>query len=102
MLNAACVEIIRILKLLKIDAKLILLVHDSLVFECDEKDAKIVIKVCSETFKHIPDLIEQRFGYKIITPIFGDCEIGFNYGDIKEVTEDTVEEVLAKLRNKDN
>lgn len=102
MLNAACVEIIRILKLLKIDAKLILLVHDSLVFECDEKDAKIVIKVCSETFKHIPDLIEQRFGYKIITPIFGDCEIGFNYGDTKEVTEDTVEEVLAKLRNKDN
>ena len=98
LLNIACVEIMRILRVLNIRAKLIFLVHDSLVFEADEKDAKQVIHICLETFKHIPDLVREKFGYEMIVPIFGDCEIGYNYGETVPVDENNYDEVLAKLR----
>lgn len=98
LLNIACVEIVRILKLLHVEANLILLVHDSLVFEAKEEDAKEVMRVCLETFKHIPDLVKEKFGYEIIVPIFGDCEIGLNYGETVPVDENNFDEVLAKLQ----
>lgn len=100
LLNIACTEIIRILNILGIKATLIFLVHDSLVFETKEEDAQKVIYVCLETFKHIPDLVLEKFGYQMVVPIFGDCEIGFNYGETVTVDENNCYEELAKLRLK--
>ena len=77
-------------------SKVILQVHDSLVFDCPPDEVWIVSKICTDAFESIPALIKQYFGFDMGVPITCEVAIGRTYGDLKveykakEVTYSTI------------
>lgn len=61
----------------------ILQVHDSLVFDAKEGEVDQLCKIAVKTFRELPELAKQIFGWDIPVPLDGDCEVGPNYKDIK-------------------
>jgi len=86
--NLATVTAMKEVKRLGLRAKLILLVHDSLVFECHPDDAKVLMKTVIGTMRNIPKLSKDYFGYEINVKLDADAELGPDYGSTKEVELD--------------
>lgn len=81
----------------KINPLLILQVHDSLVFDCTIEEAEALCQLGLEVFKSLPSLAKEYFGWDIVVPLTGDCEVGYDYGNTKEVKEKDMETVFADL-----
>ena len=80
----------------KLLSKVLLQVHDSLVFDCPPEEVWIVSKICTDAFESIPALVKQHFGFDMGVPITCEVAIGRTYGDLKveykakEVTYSTI------------
>jgi len=64
-------------------SKIILQVHDSMVFDAVEKELPKLHEICIGTFRDLPRLIEREWGYKFTLPLDGDFEVGPTYGDVE-------------------
>lgn len=80
-----------------INPLLILQVHDSLVFDCTIEEAETLCRIGIETFKSLPALAKEYFGWDIVVPLTGDCEVGYDYGNTKEIKEEEMEKIFADL-----
>jgi DNA polymerase I len=67
-------------------SKLILTVHDSLVIDCFENEIKRVAKLCYLIVQNLAETISSYFGVDWNVTLSGECEVGVNYGDLKEIT----------------
>jgi DNA polymerase I-like protein with 3'-5' exonuclease and polymerase domains len=65
-------------------SKMILTVHDSIVFDYKESEKKDLAKLCLNVFSNLPKYIKQYWGIDWIVNLEGECEIGENYGSQKE------------------
>jgi DNA polymerase-1 len=61
-----------------------LTVHDSIVFDYVKEELEELAKLCLTVFKNLPYYIEQYFGFSVNVKLEGECEIGVNYGSVKE------------------
>jgi DNA polymerase I-like protein with 3'-5' exonuclease and polymerase domains len=81
-LKLASVIIMRGVRAQGLAVRIILTVHDSLVFEYDEKDLDKLITLCNKVTKALPSYIKSYFGFDWNVPLDGDIEIGYNYGEL--------------------
>lgn len=66
----------------KMKSKIILTVHDSLVFDYYDNEKKALAKLCLKVFNNLPKYIKAYWGYDWIVPIKGEVECGNNYGNL--------------------
>lgn len=92
--NLATVVAMKRLKDAKLRAKLVLLVHDSLVFECHPEDAQALTNIVIGAMLDIPELSKQYFGHEMAVATTADAEVGLDYGSTNEVN---INEVSARL-----
>jgi DNA polymerase I-like protein with 3'-5' exonuclease and polymerase domains len=67
-------------------SKLILTVHDSIVLDCPLDEVKRVAKLCYLIAKNLDKTISNYFGIDWNVKLDGECEVGTNYGNLKEIT----------------
>lgn len=65
--------------------KLILTVHDSIVFDCPQDEVLRVSKLCMLIVQNLPQYIEDWFGINWNVKLDGEIEAGPNYGSLKEI-----------------
>lgn len=58
-------------------------VHDSIVFECPDKELKQVAKINKWCFDHVNDELRRQFGFKLTVPIRAEQSYGRNWKDMK-------------------
>lgn len=63
-------------------SKIVLQVHDSLVIDAHFDEVERLASLALDTYKDIPKLCKEFWGWDMIVPIAGDCEIGLTYGDM--------------------
>jgi len=64
-------------------SKMILTVHDSVVFDCVEKEREALTKLCIGITKSLPRRLEAYFGMNFPVRLDGEAEYGPNYGKLK-------------------
>ena len=84
-LKLASVIIMRGVRAQSLEVRILLTVHDSLVFEYKEKDLMKLIELCNKVTKALPDYIKNYFGFNWNVPLDGDIEIGYNYGKLHKL-----------------
>ena len=93
----AMVNIWRKVRSLGLKSRLILQVHDSLVWDCPKEEVYIVSKICADTFERLPELSKEYFGWEIEVPLTSEVAIGRTYGDLymeykaNEVTKNNID-----------
>lgn len=91
------VTIWRKVRSLGLRSRLILQVHDSLVWDCPKDEVFIVSKICADTFERLPELSKEYFGWEIEVPLTSEVAIGKTYGSLdielkaKDVTKENVD-----------
>jgi DNA polymerase-1 len=67
-------------------SKLILTVHDSIVFDAKKLEIKLLAKLCHSVGNQLSQSIESYFGYRTsVTNFGGDFEIGETYGGLERI-----------------
>jgi DNA polymerase-1 len=82
---------------LGLKANLILQVHDSMVWDCPVEEAEVLCREGIKLFRSLPQLAKEYFGWDIVVPLTGDCEVGYDYGNTKEIKEEEMEKIFADL-----
>ena len=95
--NLATITAMKKIKEAKLRANLILLVHDSLVFECHPEDAEATAKIVIGAMLSIPELVKEYFGYEMCIRTTADAEVGLDYGSTKEVKLEEINDKLKEL-----
>ena len=70
---------------IKLRAKPILTVHDSMVYSCPDNEVDRLADLCMKVFNNLPFYIEQYWGVKWNVNLTGEIEIGENYGATKKI-----------------
>ena len=63
-----------------LSSKMVLQVHDSMVFDCPPSEVEELSKMAIDVFNSLPSLAKEYFGWDIVVPLTGDCEFGLDYG----------------------
>ena len=95
--NLATVVAMKRVKDARLRAKLVLLVHDSLVFECHPEDAEALTNIVIGAMLEIPELSKQYFGHEMAVATTADAEVGIDYGSTSEVNLNEVNTRLIEL-----
>ncbi len=82
---------------LGLKANLILQVHDSMVWDCPVEEAETLCREGVNMFRSLPQLAKEYFGWDIVVPLTGDCEVGYDYGNTKEIKEEDMDKIFADL-----
>lgn len=82
---------------LGLKANLILQVHDSMVWDCPVEEAETLCREGIKLFRSLPQLAKEYFGWDIVVPLTGDCEVGYDYGNTKEIKEEEMDKIFADL-----
>ena len=86
-IKLAAVIIQKKLKDIAHECHLVMLVHDSLVFDAKAKHVDRISKTCLDTFREIPTLVNKFFNYHINVPIMGEVKYGPNWASMTEWKE---------------
>ena len=81
----ACIRAHRLFKKNKLESKLILTVHDSIVVDATEDEYDQVISILQEAMVGVPKEIEQRYNYKCVVPLDIEISVGDNWLDQSEI-----------------
>ena len=66
-------------------SEVILQVHDSIVFDLIDDEVDTIADISVNTFKQLPQLIEQFWGFEFNLPLAGEFEVGPDYGTMKRI-----------------
>lgn len=83
LLPLAAVIIDRAMRKRNLRSKMIMTVHDSIVFDYVESEKRTLSDICLNVFRNLPKYIKQYWGIDWVVPIKGDIETGANYGSLK-------------------
>ena len=81
----------------KLNADMVLQVHDSMVFDCTKEDARKLCEIGISTFEELPKLALAYFGWEIDVPLTGDAELGYNYGATKKCPIEKWDDIFSNL-----
>lgn len=86
-IKLAAVEIVkRVIAAGLLMSKLILCVHDSLVWDTPDDEYLELAKINLDVFKAVPKLFSDKFNFLIDVPIVCEVKYGCNWGSMKELT----------------
>jgi DNA polymerase I-like protein with 3'-5' exonuclease and polymerase domains len=63
-------------------------VHDSIVYDAPEHEAKDVGRILLESIQATPKRFSELFKVNFDLPLTGEVEIGYNYKDMQDITKD--------------
>lgn len=87
LLYVAMAEIKELLESQNLKSRIILLVHDSIVFDSPADEVDIICNGVMSIFNNLPSLVRKYFpSWEMVVPLTGDCEVGDTYGSIVEYT----------------
>lgn len=66
-------------------AKWVSTVHDSIVLDIHEKDAKTIADIFDGVFADLPKNFKKLFGYDWKTPMACECKVGPNFKDLTKL-----------------
>lgn len=66
-------------------SKIILQVHDALVFDVLKSERDQIARLCLEVFKDLPKYVDHFWGIKMNVPIKGDADCGPTWAEVKEL-----------------
>jgi len=72
-------------RLRHINPDLIMLVHDSQIWDVPDSISEEVYTVCLQVFNDIPQLLKKYFNINFNVPICGEAAIGKSWGTVKEI-----------------
>ena len=84
-LPLAIVYIRRYMRKYKLKSKMILTVHDSVVFDLLASEREQLTKICMRVFSNLPKLIHDYFGLNWNVDLTGEVEVGPTYGQLKQI-----------------
>jgi DNA polymerase I-like protein with 3'-5' exonuclease and polymerase domains len=68
-------------------SKMVMWVHDSIIWDTPEDEAERLAKINIEVFREIPAICKKAFNFDMIVPIDGEAELGpLNWGDVTQLT----------------
>lgn len=70
-----------------LNARLILSVHDSLVFDVQKEHAAELAQIIMDVYNNLGYLAQHHFGWDIRVPLTGEIEVGYSYGVVKAVED---------------
>lgn len=82
MIYIAMAWIMRELKKRGFKSELILMVHDSMVFDAYVEEIDEISKISIDVFERLPEICKELWGREFSVPLTGDVEVGLTYGDI--------------------
>jgi DNA polymerase I len=62
-------------------SKFVLQVHDSLVIDAYPEEVDKICDLGVAVFRELPNLCKLYWGWDVVVPLDGDCEVGLTYGD---------------------
>ncbi len=65
--------------------RMMLQVHDSMVFDCPKEEAHDLCEMFERLASSLPEIIYKEWGWHIPVKLGGDCEVGLSYGKMKKV-----------------
>lgn len=78
-------------------AKLVLFIHDELIFEVDENFVDKFVQNLIKCMENINERFEEDFGFTMAVPLKASVEYGKNLADMKEITKEITEEITEKI-----
>jgi DNA polymerase I-like protein with 3'-5' exonuclease and polymerase domains len=63
-------------------------VHDSIVYDAPEREAKDIGRIILESIQATPKRFSELFDVNFDLPLTGEVEIGYNYKDMQDITKD--------------
>lgn len=84
-LPLACVIIRRGMRNLGLKSKLILTVHDSIVFDVIKKEMRKLLILLEKITANLPKYISSYFDIDWNVDLDGECEYGVNYGELEKI-----------------
>jgi len=69
----------------KLKSRMILTVHDSIVFDVVKEELDRLIKLIKYVFSHLTEYIKAFYGIPWRTDLAGDIEVGPNYAEMEEI-----------------
>jgi len=70
----------------KLKSRMILTVHDSIVFDVVAAEKDRLVKLIAYVFAHLTEYVSAYYGFEWKTDLTGEIESGPNYAEIKEIT----------------
>ena len=90
---------------LGLKSKIIMQVHDSLVFDAYPEEAYTITKLCADVMCAIPELVQQYYGYQILVPITCEVALSKTYGDkgpefkAQDINEESINAAVKEILN---
>lgn len=87
-------------------AKLVLQVHDSVVWDAPREEVYDICKICGEVFSSLRELVKDYYGWDVNVPLTGEISFGKNYGTQCKgflpdaITKEFIEEKLSEFIDK--
>lgn len=99
-------EVYDFIKRNNLNSRMILQVHDSLVFDCPKDEVHTVAKFTLEVMNNLPSLSNKYYGWTPCVPISGEASVGTTYGNTLlytdgkplEVTLETIDKINEVLK----
>lgn len=60
-------------------------VHDSIVIDCPKDDVQEVANMMYEVFDKLPEILYNRFKWKVAIPLPAECKVGPNLLEMKDI-----------------
>jgi DNA polymerase-1 len=83
-IKLASIYILRRVRNDNLDAKLIMQVHDSLIWDCVKKDLDKLANHCYIIFKGLPTLLSKFFEIEWNVPLTGEIKVGPTWGETND------------------
>ena len=68
-------------------AKLVMIVHDSGVFDVPEEEVSSLARICVQSFSKVPALVKHYWGYTMDVPIDSEVKVGPSWGEMEVYDE---------------
>lgn len=78
-------------------ARMILQVHDSMVFDTPKSEVETICKLAVPFFKNLAKPLKAYFGWDVVVPLVGDCEVGYTYGSTKKCKDKDFDTIFKDL-----
>ena len=85
-----CVLIRRGMKKRGLKSRMILTVHDSLVFDYIEEERDELARLCYKVGNNLSEYVSAYYGFKMNVKLEVEVEVGPNYGELKELSPDSL------------
>ena len=80
----ARIEFARLLRVSKLQAFIVMTVHDSIVVDCESKDVVKIIELLQKAIDTVPEICYNKWDWKFTLPFTAEFKIGKSMGTLEK------------------